>query len=667
MNPNLFAKSLLLIILLPISDRITKCTAQTILTQLIPLQIKQLSSLGLFLTCICTSFTAHSQQVMPSIQMDSTIVVLGRRIQIPFSAQNRNIAVLDKAQIQSIPARSVSELLSYVSGVDVRRRGVRGAQEDISLNGGTFDQTLILLNGIKIIDPQTGHNMMNLPVSLDAIQRIEILKGPAASAYGVNAINGAVNIITRQPKKTEGTVHAYSGSSFKENNHSSKLYSNLGVGATASLANKNSDHLISLSTIQSNGYRYNTPVKNDKIFYSNKINIGNGNLNMMGGVVRNNFGANGFYSAPKDKDSQEAIQTAIAAVNGHFKVTDFWYMHPSVGYRHNYDDYILDRKHPEVYENRHFTNAVDATLKNSFYTLAGTFGLGMEYRNAGINSSNLGDHHRTNLGFFGKYSLNMVPNLLVNAGLYINYNNKLGWNWMPSINTGYQISDNFRLFANAGTGLRLPTYTDLYYKGPVNIGNDELQPEKAWQVTSGIKYNKAKFNASASYFYRNTSDFIDWVKNQVSDPWHTRNYQNIKTQGISFSGNYRILNRTSSGYGLLLGLSYTWLHPKLTKGKKAHVQGKISHYALENLRNQLAVHINTTFMNRFGITLGGKYQQRVNYKDYFLLAARVSAKVSNFQFYIDASNLLNVQFIEAGAVPMPGSWFTLGAKWHWQK
>lgn len=627
--------------------------------------MKHVSSLGLFLICVFTGFTAHSQQVIQNVQTDSTIVVLGQHIQIPFSAQNRNIAVLDKAVLQSIPAQSVSELLSYVAGVDVRRRGVDGAQEDISLNGGTFDQTLILLNGIKIIDPQTGHNMMNLPVSLDAIQRIEVLKGPAASAYGVNAINGAINIITHQPKKTGGTVHAYSGSSFKKNSHSSKLYSNLGFGATASLTNKNSNHFISLSTIQSNGYRYNTPINNDKIFYSNKINMGSGNVKMMGGFVYNNFGANGFYSAPKDKHSQETVQTAVAAAQGHFKITDFWFLHPSIGYRHNDDDYILNREHPEAYENRHFTNTVDAALKNSFYTAAGTFGLGVEYRNGGINSSNLGDHDRTNLGFFGKYSLNMIPKLLVNAGLYINYNNELGWNWMPSINTGYQASDNFRLFANAGTGLRLPTYTDLYYKGPVNIGNDQLKPEKAWQVTSGIKYSKAKFNASASYFYRNTSDFIDWVKDQISDPWHTRNYQNIKTQGISLSGNYRILSGAFSGCGLLLGLSYTWLYPRLTRGEKARGQGKISHYALENLRNQLAVHIKTTFLNRIGFSAGGKYQQRVNYKDYFLLAARLSAKTDKFQFYIDASNLLNVQFIEAGAVPMPGSWFTLGAKWHW--
>src|SRR5699024_3897839 len=140
---------------------------------------------------------------------------------------------------QSMPVRSVSELLGYVAGVDVRRRGAQGAQVDIGLHGGTFDQTLVLLNGIKVIDPQTGHNMMNLPVSLADIKRIEILKGPAASVYGVNAMNGAINIITRQPDKSGGMVHTYTGSSFEQNAVSQKLYTNLGFDATASFSSKN--------------------------------------------------------------------------------------------------------------------------------------------------------------------------------------------------------------------------------------------------------------------------------------------------------------------------------------------------------------------------------------------------------------------------------------------
>src|SRR5690606_15190860 len=130
-----------------------------------------------------------------------------------FSEQNRNVTILDRKVIESLPVNSVNELLAYVAGIDVRQRGPQGTQADISINGGSFDQTLVLLNGVKMTDPQSGHNMMNLPVSLEAVARIEILKGAAASVYGINAINGAINIITRQPEGTGVTANVYAGSS----------------------------------------------------------------------------------------------------------------------------------------------------------------------------------------------------------------------------------------------------------------------------------------------------------------------------------------------------------------------------------------------------------------------------------------------------------------------
>ena len=149
------------------------------------------------------------------------ISVQGNRIQIPFSKQNRNVTIIDEAIIASLPVKSVNELLFYVGGVDVRQRGPWGTQADIRLDGGTFDQTLILLNGIKITDPQTGHNMMNLPVSLNTIQRIEVLKGAAARIYGINALNGAINIITKQPGQNGMEWNLYAGSSFKKDTISS--------------------------------------------------------------------------------------------------------------------------------------------------------------------------------------------------------------------------------------------------------------------------------------------------------------------------------------------------------------------------------------------------------------------------------------------------------------
>jgi iron complex outermembrane receptor protein len=299
-------------------------------------------------------------------------------------------------------------------------------------------------------------------------------------------------------------------------------------------------------------------------------------------------------------------------------------------------------------------------LNNTIYSGIGEFGLGLEMRNEGINSNSLGKRTRVNYGFFGEYSFDKIDKLLINVGAYANYNSDFGWQLLPGIDIGYSFSKGFRAFLNTGTGQRLPTYTDLYYKGPSNIGNDQLTPEKSVYSEAGIKYNTSRLNATASYFRRNTSDFIDWVKDDVSDPWQPQNFQVINTKGISFSGDYRILNSIpSAGFSLLAGISYTWLKPEIRQKENAN---KISQYALDNLRNQLTARAEVGYLDKYHFTLGAKYQQRFNYAEYILLDTRLALKLKSIEIYADINNLTNVSYVEAGAVPMVGRWTTIGVR-----
>lgn len=592
------------------------------------------------------------------------ITIQDSRIQIPFSQQNRNITIVDRMVINTLPVKSVNELLLYVAGVDVRQRGPWGTQADIGIDGGTFDQTLVLVNGMKMTDPQTGHNMMNLPVNLQAISRLEILKGASARVYGINALNGAINIITRQPASDGLDINLYAGSSFQKDTSNGKLFSGYGAEATASLAGEKVSHLISASHAQSSGYRYNTAFRNEKVFYQNKIDLGSErSVQVLGGYVFNDFGANGFYAAPGDIESREIVQTAIAGVSGILPINDFWTLRPRLSYRYNQDDYLFIKQKPDEYRNIHGTNVWNAELNNTFYSGAGNFGLGLEARNEAINSNSLGERSRWNYGVFGEYSFNKINNLLINIGTYVNYNSDFGWQMLPGIDAGYTFYKDFRFFVNAGTGQRLPTYTDLYYQGPSNIGNATLKPEHSVHSEAGFKYNSAQLNASVSYFLRNTSDFIDWVKTEIEDPWQPQNFQKIETQGISFSADYRLMDAaTSSNFDILAGLTYTWLH--LTLKEKAN---KMSRYALENLRNQVGARIAVGYRSKCGLSLGAKYQQRINYADYVLVDTRLSGNFSRFEVYADVNNLTNVTFIEAGAVPMSGRWMTLGVKFLWRE
>jgi vitamin B12 transporter len=339
------------------------------------------------------------------------VVVQENRLSIPFSQHNRNI---DQSIIRTMPVKSVNELLTYVSGIDVRQRGPWGAQSDIGIDGGTFDQTLVLINGIKLTDPQTGHNMMNLPLPLDAIERVEILRGPAAAKYGVNALTGAINIVTKQAGFNGVAAHVYSGSSFNRDTADDKLYAGYGIQVGAHLRGENAQHLLSLSREATSGYRYNTAFQNSKVFYQNNIYLGReSNMQVLGGFVHNNFGANGFYAAPADIESKETVQTALAGINFNLHVNPNWVIKPRISYRYNHDDYIFVRQNPSLYRNRHETHIINTEFNNTFLTSIGDFGLGLEWRREEINSSNLGKWDRSNYGFYGEYSFNKVNRLLI--------------------------------------------------------------------------------------------------------------------------------------------------------------------------------------------------------------------------------------------------------------
>lgn len=621
----------------------------------------------LFVIFTCTFFCLLKTNGQALSQEDSSyqaldsILIQNPRLQIPFAEQNRDIQVINRQQIQRMPVQSLDELLAHIGGIDVRRRGAMGAQTDISINGGTFDQTLVLLNGLKVIDPQTGHNMMMLPVNVESIERIEVLKGPAAAAYGVNAINGAINIVTYQPSKTGIMAHALTGSSLKKDSLSNHLYAGLDVGAAASLNAKNSLHFLSVNGTQSNGHRYNTSVKNRKLFYSNRIRLNENSLEVLAGYTNHEFGANGFYAAPVDVDSKEQVQTTIAGVKGKIRVNDWWVLRPSVSYRYSDDHYLLNKHKPEIYENKHYTNSIDLELNNTFSSAVGAFGWGLEYRRNRIVSNSLGNHHSNDIGIFGNYSFDRVKDLLVNVGLYANYNDEYSWDWMPSLDLGYRLHPHWRVFANIGTGMRQPTYTDLYYAGPVNIGNPNLSPEKSWQTEAGIKYHTNLFRGTLTYFYRDTDQFIDWVKTELDDPWKTLNYQHVKMNGLSLEADYQVFPPDQyRDFNFFIHGSYTYLNPKIAVRDQ---QFRYSNYALENLKHQVIGSLRFEFFNRFTLSLTQRYEKRMNYKDYVLLAARLSVNFKDFQVFVDGDNLSNVEFIEAGAAPMVGSWLSLGIKW----
>ena len=113
------------------------------------------------------------------------------------SKTGRNLFIIEGEKLYDLPVHSIDELLRYLPGVEVQARGPMGAQSDIVLRGGTFQQVLVILDGVRLNDPNTGHFSSYIPIAPSEIERIEILKGAASAIYGSEAVGGVIHIISK--------------------------------------------------------------------------------------------------------------------------------------------------------------------------------------------------------------------------------------------------------------------------------------------------------------------------------------------------------------------------------------------------------------------------------------------------------------------------------------
>ncbi len=587
----------------------------------------------------------------------SEIVIYETRLQLPGSLKNRNLQILDKEQIKQLPVRSVNELLAYVSGVDVRQRGPFGTQADLSIDGGSFEQNLVLLNGQKISDPQTGHNSLNIPVPMEAIERIEVVRGPSARLYGVNSLTGVVNIVTKNPQKNGLFAHVYGGSSFEKDTETGhdQWFNGRGFQLGGSWVEKKHNHLIFGSQESGNGYRYNTDFHNSKLFYQGNIQPNDRNTVMvLGGLVRSSFGANGFYASPIDKEAKEIVNTYLLSLSSKHLVSDALTIAPSIAYRYNYDDYRFYRYDLSKARSQHYSNALTSDIKANYQTDYGVLSMGAEMRYEEINSSNIGEHSRSNYGLFAEFKREFFKRLDVNAGAYVNYNSFYGWQVFPGVDASYRVTDQWQALFSVGSSQRIPSFTDLYLNQKPNLGNPHLKPESAYQIEGGIRFKTENLSANAFLFYRDIDQFIDWVRADETLSWQTDNAASNRTTGFNTSVKYR-WNRPAAFWDF--GVSYTYLSPKIEAPKG------LSKYTVESFKHQIVSTIN--YRNKqWSAMLANRYNERLSYKSYFLTDARVGYDLKKYHVYLDAQNIFNVTYVEAGAVPMPGRWFTLGVKFN---
>lgn len=570
------------------------------------------------------------------------------RIKVPFSESTRSMEIVTKTEILYSTAETVNELLQNVGGVDIRRRGPLGVQADISFRGSTFEQVLILINGVKIIDPQTGHHILNLPIDLDAIERIEIVKGGAGRIYGQGALAGAINIVTKPQNENKVFGEAMLGEFGLKR-------AKVGVN----LKKKKAAVYASYSYEEADpGYRINNYFNRHNAFVQADFDTKKASYSIIGAYVDNAFGANSFYVAPFDSNAYERVKTAFVSAQAKYKVGATSIM-PSLSYRNNVDNYIFIREKPEVFENLHISQVTNAMVNfNTILNKKSVLGYGVEVRDERLSSNNLGERSRNVFTAILEYKLYLLKDKLkLTPGASLNYYSDYGSRFLYGIDASMQLTKKLNLFVNTGTTYRIPSYTELYYSDSGNVGNENLQEESAVNYELGLKYISTKYFFQLSGFRRNGTDIIDWTRVPIQVDttevlkWRPDNITQLPVQGIDLSTVLNVKRISIFSPLTKVRMAYTFLDASAIQ-----VDGIESRYALENLTNQLSVSTYWSFLNTLKFSSNYRYVDRVTTASYGLWDFSLGFKFKGIYLDYTLVNAFNKEFEEYPGIPMPGRW-----------
>jgi iron complex outermembrane receptor protein len=567
------------------------------------------------------------------------VEITSNRISVPFSKNSRTIDVITSEEIIKSSATNISDLLQNFAGIDIRRRGVDGMQSDLYIRGGNFDQTLILIDGVKMDDPQTGHHSMNAIIALSNIERIEILKGPAARIYGQNAFTGAINIVTKKVKQNALSLDVGYGS-----------YENTKGELSLNQKFKNGSLLASIGLQESKGYRYNTDFKNKNIFLKTNLK----SYHFTASFTERDFGANGFYASPSYKDQYEETQTSLIAFGNTFRSENVS-IKPRVYWRRNQDLYLFLRHNPPAYRNLHISNKAGFETNVVINSALGKTGVGIDLYRVFLVSNNLNDHNRTVITGFLEQRIEL-ENFDITPGLAISSYSDFGTKAFPGIDLGYRFSEKFKIYGNFGYTYRVPTFTDLYYFGPTTKGNAYLEPESALSEEIGFKYNANQLSFDIAFFNRKSDNLIDWTKDSEDAKWEARNFSEVITRGFETNINYIF---SVSSKQQQLKLSYNYINDDIKENNAIYTQ-----YSLNSLKHQLSSVFDLKFNQKISQQIAFRYIKRTNGENYNVLDTKLIASLNpKLAISVAFNNIFNTEYTETNLVPMPKGNGMIGVKY----
>ncbi|MCF0198815.1 MAG: TonB-dependent receptor [Bacteroidaceae bacterium] len=610
----------------------------------------------------------------------SDVVVTGTMAPLAQLQSARMVSVLTRSDIERAGVQSVNDLLKLVTSVDVRQRGGFGVQTDISICGGTYEQVTILLNGININNPHTGHLTCDFPVTISDIERIEVLEGAASRIYGGQAFGGAVNIVTRQDHRNalelgaEGGSHGTAQASGRLS-WTQKLFSNHLSGGGG----------------RSDGGTLNDSWRKGTLFLQGAYQPEPLALNWQFGFSRKDYGANTFYSGASN-DQWEQNERYIVSIGA--ETRNKFHFKPSVYWVRTYDNY---QWHKGIPNNSHQSDVYGLQLGGDIRWKGGQTAIKTEIRNESLLSSALGhpmdstDYRwahgaekqytkqvsRTNVSYNLEHSI-LLERWTLSGGLMANLNTAVSsrFRLYPGIDIAYRPHDDWKIYLTYNKGLRLPSFTDLFYNSPDISGNTRLKTETNRSLSVGTSYRHKGVTSAVRLFYNRGNDMIDYVKQTYDDVAHADNF-NLNNLGAHAEIQLDIERLVRRSIFLKhVGISYTYLH----QSRESAYQYFTSLYADDYLRHKLVCNVSHTIWKQLSANWSLRHQKRMGsyqeydglvptnrlrpYKPYCHIDAKIQWSSPLVQIYVALTNLTNRKYCDIGNIPQPGVWVMTGARFH---
>ncbi|MEE8577616.1 MAG: TonB-dependent receptor, partial [candidate division Zixibacteria bacterium] len=415
-----------------------------------------------------------------------------------------------------------------------------------------------------------------------------------------------------------------------------------------------SRHGLTYSRRLSTGYINNTEYDIESLSYSGSLLTSAGMIRFSGRYCDKEFGAYKFYSDAFPNE-WEATETGLLSASADLTVGSIR-LSPKLFYRRHTDDFVLDRDRPSFYRNNHRTDHYGAELQTDFDSPVGRIAVGVELAAEEIESSNLGPHYRSRKGMFVENRIRPTDRLIIVPGASFYHHNGYGWQAYPGLDINYRINKKLQAYGTVGRAYRVPTFTELYYVSPANMGNRDLRPEKSVTWETGLKWSQNWLNGSLAYFERHGRDMIDWVRPADVVPYQVQNISRTTTRGVEIEARFRLKSLISNSSVDLVTVGYSYFDTERSS------RGFQQKYFLDQVRHQVTMSVNYHWISSVDQNWSVRYLKRYDRKSHTIVDSRLTADMKAVTLFAELTNLFDVDFVETGSIPMPGRWFRMGLK-----